>query len=73
MRAMTDSASDKLDELVDQLGRAAEQLRSGDLTQDAAASMVEDIASLASQASSELERMARAAAVEPMPGQDSLL
>ena len=70
---MTDSASDKLDELVGQLGRAAEQLRSGDLTQDAAASMVEDIASLASQASSELERMARAAAVEPMPGQDSLL
>ena len=70
---MTDSPSEKLDELVDQLGRAAEQLRSGDLTQDAAASMVEDIASLASQASSELERMARAAAVEPMPGQDSLL
>jgi hypothetical protein len=70
---MTDQTSAKLDELVDRLGRAAEQLRSGDLSQDAAASLVEEIASTASQASSELERMARAAAAEPLPGQDSLL
>jgi len=62
-----------LDDLVDRLERAAEQLRSGDLSSDAAASLVEDCASLAAQASAELERLARAAAHEPMPGQDSLL
>ena len=62
-----------LDELVERLERAAEQLRSGDLSPDAAASLVEDCAGLASQASAELERLARAAAHEPIPGQDSLL
>ena len=62
-----------LDTLVDQLGRAAEQLRSGDLSTDAAATLVEDCAALANQASAELERMSHAAAVEPAPGQDSLL
>jgi hypothetical protein len=62
-----------LDDLVSKLDRAAEQLRSGDLSPDAAATLVEDCAALASQASAELERMARAAAHEPLPGQDSLL
>jgi len=62
-----------LDELVEKLDRAAEQLRSGDLSPDAAASLVEDCSALASQASAELERLARAAAHEPLPGQDSLL
>lgn len=62
-----------LDDLVAKLDRAAEQLRSGDLSPDAAATVVEDCAALASQASAELERLARAAAHEPLPGQDSLL
>jgi hypothetical protein len=62
-----------LDELVERLERAAEQLRTGDLSPDAAAGLVEDCAVLASQASAELERMARASAQEPIPGQDSLL
>ena len=62
-----------LDALVEQLGRAAEQLRSGDLSSDAAAGLVEDCAALATQASAELERMSRAAASEPLPGQDRLL
>ena len=62
-----------LDTLVDQLGRAAEQLRSGDLSTDAAATLVEDCAALANQASAELERMSRAASIEPAPGQDTLL
>ena len=75
---MTDSApiaidTTTLDTLVGQMERAAEQLRSGDLSPDAAATLVEDCASLASQASAELERMARAAASEPVPGQDRLL
>ena len=69
-RAMPDAS---LDELVARLDRAAEQLRSGDLTPDAAATLVEDCAAIASQASAELERLARAAAHEPLPGQDSLL
>ena len=62
-----------LDALVTRLERAAEQLRTGDLSPDAAATLVEDCAGLASQASAELERMARAAQHEPIPGQDSLL
>jgi hypothetical protein len=69
-RAMADTS---LDDLVTRLDRAAEQLRSGDLSPDAAATLVEDCAALASQASAELERLARAAAHEPLPGQDSLL
>jgi exonuclease VII small subunit len=69
---MTD-ADDTLDDLVVRLERAAEQLRSGDLSADAAATLVEDCAALASQASAELERRARAADREPQPGQDTLL
>jgi exonuclease VII small subunit len=71
MSEPTDTAT--LDDLVQRLERAAEQLRSGDLSADAAATVVEDCAALASQASAELERLARAAAHEPLPGQDSLL
>jgi hypothetical protein len=62
-----------LDDLVERLDRAAEQLRSGDLSADAAATVVEDCAALASQASAELERRAREADREPLPGQDTLL
>ncbi|MEA2149979.1 MAG: hypothetical protein QOD69_1809 [Solirubrobacteraceae bacterium] len=71
---MTDDDDDAtLDELVTRLERAAEQLRSGDLSADAAATVVEDCAALASQASAELERRAREAGRDPLPGQDSLL
>jgi hypothetical protein len=62
-----------LDGLVERLERAAEQLRTGDLSPDAAAGLVEDCAALASQASAELERLARDAGREPIPGQDQLL
>ena len=62
-----------LEELIDRLERAAEQLRSGELSTDAAATLVEDCAALAAQAGAELDRRARDAAAEPMPGQDSLL
>ncbi len=64
---------DELDALVERLDRAAEQLRSGDLSPDAAASLVEECAGLASQASTELDRRARIAGREPLPGQDRLL
>ena len=63
----------ELDRLIDRLERAAEQLRSGELSADAAATLVEDCAALASEASAELERQARAAAAEVPPGQDALL
>ena len=69
---MTD-ADDTLDDLVVRLERAAEQLRSGDLSADAAATLVEDCAALASQASAELERRARDTEREPQSGQDTLL
>jgi hypothetical protein len=66
-------ADTTLDELVVRLERAAEQLRSGDLSADAAATVVEDCAAIAAQASAELERRAREADREPLPGQDTLL
>jgi len=54
---MTDLDTTAIDELVERLSRAAQQLRGGDLTTDAAASLVEDCAALAGQASSELDRL----------------
>jgi hypothetical protein len=67
------SPNDSLDELIGRLERAAEQLRSGELSQDAAATLVEDCAALANEAGVELERRARANVEEPLPGQDTLL
>jgi hypothetical protein len=64
---------ERIDDLIAQLERASEQLRSGELSADAAATMVEDCAALATQASSELECQARAEVYQPAPGQDSLL
>ena len=69
----SDVDTSALDGLIERLERAAEQLRSGDLSSDAAAGLVEDCAVLASQASAELERLSRSAAHEPLPGQDTLL
>lgn len=70
---MTDLDTTTLDRIVRRLEGAAQQLRSGELTPDAAAGLVEDCAALAGEASAELERMARASAAEPSPGQDTLL
>jgi hypothetical protein len=69
----SDVDTSALDGLIERLERAAEQLRSGDLSSDAAAGLVEDCAVLASEASVELERLSRSAAHEPLPGQDTLL
>ena len=65
--------NDALDDLITRLERAAEQLRSGELSPDAAATLVEDCAALATEASAELERRSRAEAPAQVPGQDSLL
>ena len=67
------SAPDTLDDLIGRLERAAEQLRSGELSADAAATLVEDCANLASQAAVELEQLTRSEAFSPAPGQDTLL
>ncbi|MGD0197966.1 MAG: hypothetical protein ABSC56_08685 [Solirubrobacteraceae bacterium] len=66
-------AADRLDDLIDALGRAAEQLRSGDLSAHAAATLVEDCAALAGEASAELERRARTGAQELASTQEPLL
>ena len=67
------SARDTLDDLIGRLERAAEQLRSGELSPDAAATLVEDCAAMAAEAGAELDRRVRATGQEPLPGQDSLL
>jgi exonuclease VII small subunit len=67
------TSAEHLDDLIARLERAAEQLRSGELSADAAATMVEDCANLATQAASELEQLSRAEASAPAPGQDTLL
>jgi hypothetical protein len=64
---------ERLDDLISRLERAAEQLRSGELSADAAATLVEDCAGLAGEAAAELERRSRAEASTVAPGQDSLL
>jgi hypothetical protein len=64
---------ERLDESIARLERAAEQLRSGMLSPDAAATVVEDCAALATQAAAELEQLARAEVSAPPPGQDTLL
>jgi len=65
--------NDTLDELITRLEGAAQQLRSGEISADIAATLVEDCAALATQASAELERLARADISFEHPGQDSLL
>ncbi|MBU3674985.1 MAG: hypothetical protein KGR19_04870 [Acidobacteria bacterium] len=70
---MSEPDTAQLDELVSRLERAGEQLRGGELSADAAASLVEECAALASQASAELDRLTREGAAEPAPGQDRLL
>lgn len=67
------SSVEHLNDLIARLERAAEQLRSGELSSDAAATLVEDCAALATQATSELEQLARAEVSDPAPGQDTLL
>ena len=68
-RAAEDLQKDALDGLIGRLEAAAEQLRSGDLSTDAAATLVEECAVLANRAGAELERRVHA----PARGQGTLL
>ncbi len=65
------TAERNLDALISRLERSAEQLRSGELSPDAAATLVEECAVLAGEASAELERRARTE--DPAGAQGSLL
>ncbi len=67
------SGFEQLDDLIARMERAAEQLRSGECSPDAAATVVEDCANLAARAVAELEELSRAEASAPAPGQDTLL
>ena len=67
------SSVERLDDVIARLERAAEQLRSGELSTDAAAGLVEDCAALATQAAAELEELTRAGETAPAPGQEPLL
>jgi hypothetical protein len=67
------SSFEHLDDLIARMERSAEQLRSGECSPDAAATIVEDCATLASQAAAELEQLTRAEVPAPAPGQDTLL
>jgi hypothetical protein len=67
------TTEDHLDALIGRLARAAEQLRSGELSADAAATLVEECAAVAGEASVELERRARAGVEEPASAQGTLL
>ena len=62
-----------LEALVGQLEAAAAELRGGELAPEQAAALLDTCAQAAAQASSELERLTRAAASEPAPGQDRLV
>ncbi len=62
-----------LDLALAELERAAERLRAGDREQEEAAALVEECAELAARVGGELDRAARAAAVEPASGQETLL
>ena len=62
-----------LERLVAHLEDVADRLRAGELDAEEAARLVDDCAQVASNASAELERLARVAASEPLPGQDQLL
>jgi hypothetical protein len=66
-------AADSLDDLIARLEGAAEQLRSGELSTDAAATLVDECAALANRAGVELEHRSRAEPSAAAPGQDSLL
>ena len=58
--------TDPLIELSERLQSTAEQLRAGDLEPDAALALIEECASLAQEASVQVDERSRAA-VEPLP------
>ena len=62
-----------LDAAIADLRAAADRLRAGEVDGEQAAGLVEECARIAAAVGSELDRQARAAAAEPVPGQETLL
>ncbi len=62
-----------LDDAIAELQQAAEQLRCGELNGDQSATLVERCAELAAEIGRALEREAREARAEPLPGQERLI
>jgi hypothetical protein len=70
----TSTAGTTMDELVDELERIATRLKSGELEQAEAATLVERCAELANRIGGQLERDARVVASGgTLPGQEQLL
>jgi len=64
---------DQLEDLVARLELAATELRTGELSPERAAALVDDCARIASEAGAELDRRVRAAdSAAPAPGQLAL-
>lgn len=63
----------QLDQAIAELQQAAERLRSGTVEGDEAAALVDRCAELAGEIGQALEREAREARAEPLPGQERLL
>jgi hypothetical protein len=61
--ARTMAEPDRLDSLVERLERTAAELRTGDLSTERAAALVDDCARVAAEAGAELDRRVRAADV----------
>ena len=60
------AVTDALIELSQRLDEAAEQLRTGELSPDAALALIEECARMASEAAAQVDQRARAA-LEPLP------
>ena len=60
------AVTDALIELSQRLDEAAEQLRTGELSPDAALALIEECARMASEAATQVDQQARAA-LEPLP------
>ena len=66
--ARTMAEMDRLDTLVERLERTAAELRSGELSTERAAALVDDCARIAAEAGAELDRRVRAANPPHPPG-----
>jgi hypothetical protein len=63
--ARTMAEPDRLDSLVERLERTAAELRTGELSTERAAALVDDCARLAAEAGAELDRRVRVAEAGP--------
>ena len=70
--ARTMAEPDRLDTLVERLERTAAELRTGELSTERAAALVDECARIAAEAGAELDRRVRADAGDGLTGQLAL-